>query len=88
MNPLTGTPRLNVQNVSSASFSTPVENTRMATAYDFEMQQRQRWEEEQIRQAIQRLMLEHAQQSTLDQNSGLMPFIRVSDSAFRAETAQ
>ena len=79
--------RLNVQNVSSASFATPVNDARWQAAYDAQ-QRRQQWEEEQIRQAINRLMLEHAQQSSLDQSDGLMPFIRVSDSAFINEVSQ
>jgi sigma-E factor negative regulatory protein RseA len=79
--------RLNVQNVSSASFSTPVDASRQS-AYDFQTQRRQQWEEEQVRQAIHRLMLEHAQQAALDQSAGLMPFIRVSDSAIASEASQ
>lgn len=78
---------LNVQNVSSASFPSPAE-TRAQAAYDFQVQQRQQWEEEQVRQAIHRLMLEHAQQSSLDQSAGLMPFIRVSDKAIVTEVSQ
>ena len=78
---------LNIQNVSSASFVAPT-NARMQSAYDFEIQRRQQLEEEEVRKAINRLMLMHAQQSSLDQSFGLMPFIRVSDSALMSGALQ
>ncbi len=80
--------RLNVQNVSSASFSAPSQSSRMQALNEFQAQRQQQLEEEQVRLAIQRLMLEHAQQTTRNQGSGLLPFIRVSDSAISAEASQ
>ena len=77
---------LNVQNVSSASFSAP--DNRVQTSSDMQMQRRQQLAEEEVRQAIQRLMLQHAEQSSLDQSTGLMPFIRVSDSAVSSEASR
>jgi len=80
--------RLTVQNVSSDSFSRPTDSDRPQAVYDFEAQRLQQMEEERVRHAINRLMLEHAQQSSLDQSVGLTPFIRVSDSAFNVKAAQ
>ena len=82
--------RLTVQNVSRASFSKPEVNSssQVQLSYDNEARRRQQGEEEQVRQAINSLMLEHAQQASLDQSVGLVPFIRVSDSALQSKAAQ
>lgn len=77
-------PNLNFQNVSISSAPVPMNSAPVITP----SQTQQRWEEEQIRQALQRLMLEHAQQSAIHQNQGLMPFIKVSDSALNQQMGQ
>lgn len=78
-------PRLNFQNVSISS--SPVRTSNRLDP-DAELLRQQRWEEEQVRQALQRLLLEHAQQASAYQSQGLMPFIRVSDSVIMQDRAQ